>query len=173
MMALAGCIQVEVGSDTSSEAVSDYPNKPITLIVPYNAGGGTDTQSRALATTMEEVLGQPINIVNTPGAGGTVGMQEMLAAEPDGYTIAGAPTIALINNPIIQGLDYGVADVNFAGTTGLFQSAMVAAGDAPYDTWDEFIAYAKENPGTKWYSLGQAETLMMNKIAEQEGIEIG
>lgn len=170
MLALAGC--VEVGTGPGGADASDYPNKPITMIIPYNAGGGTDTQARALIPTMEEILGQPINVVNTPGAGGTVGVQEMLAAEPDGYTITGSPTGSLITNPVIQGLGYTVADVAFAGTTGLFQSAIVASGDAPYDTWDEFLDYARENPGTKWYSLGQAPSYSLETIAATEGIEM-
>lgn len=169
MLAISGCVQI---GTAPAGGGSDYPNKPITMIIPYNAGGGTDTQARSLIPTMEEILGQPINVVNSPGAGGTVGIQEMLAADPDGYTIAGSPTGSLITNPVIQGLEYSVADVSFAGTTGLFQSAMVAAGDAPYDTWDEFVAYAKENPGTKWYSLGAAPTYSMETIAAAEGIEM-
>lgn len=170
ILALAGC--VEVGTAPGDADASNYPNKPITLIIPYNAGGGTDTQGRALAVVMEEELGQPINVVNAPGAGGTVGIQEMLAADPDGYTIAGSTTSAVILNPIVQGLDYSVANLAFAGTTGLFQSAIVASGDAPYDTWDEFVDYALENPGTKWYSIGQSMTVMMEQIAETEGIEM-
>lgn len=167
---LAGCVQV--GTAPGDAGGSSYPDKPITMIIPYNAGGGTDTQARALIPTMEEILGQPINVVNTPGAGGTVGIQEMLAAAADGYTIAGTPTGSIITNPIIQGLEYSVEDLAFAGTTGLFQSAIVASGDAPYDTWDEFLAYARDNPGTKWYSLGQAPTHSLETIAAAEGIEM-
>jgi len=171
MLALAGCVQVGSAPGGVGDG-SDYPNKPITMVIPYNAGGGTDTQARALIPTMEEMLGQPINVVNTPGAGGTVGIQEMLTAAADGYMIAGTPTGSIITNPIIQGLEYSIADMEFVGTTGLFQSAIVASGDAPYDTWDEFVAYAQENPGTKWYSLGQAPSHSLETIAAAEGIEM-
>lgn len=171
MLVLAGCVEVGT-APAGSDGASNYPNKPITMIIPYNAGGGTDTQGRALAKVMEEELGQPINVVNTPGAGGTVGIQEMLAADPDGYTIAGSTTSAIILNPVVQELDFSVEDLAFAGTTGLFQSALVASGDAPYDTWDEFIAYAQENPGTKWYAIGQSTVVVMEQIAATEGIEM-
>lgn len=154
-------------------AAADYPRKPITMIVPTAAGGGVDTQARALAPAMEEVLGQPVRIVNKKGAGGTVGLQsQLLTAKPDGYTIAAAASVSIIENPILQGLSYGVDDVSVIATTGSFQGAMVAAGDAPYDTWDAFVAYAKENPGTKWYALGKVTVRIMNAIAEQEGLDI-
>ncbi len=169
--ALIGAVAITGFAQAASAA--DYPVKPITMIVPTAAGGGVDTQARALAPVMEEVLGQPVRIVNKKGAGGTVGLQSMiLPAKPDGYTIAAAASVSIIENPILQGLSYGVDDVTIIATTGSFQGAIVAAGSAPYDTWDEFIAHAKANPGTKWYSLGKITVKMMNAIAEQEGLDI-
>lgn len=151
----------------------DYPNRPITLVVPTAAGGGVDTQARALAPTMEEVLGQPVQVVNRKGAGGTVGLQSLvLPAEPDGYTIAASASVSMIENPILQDLPYGPEDLTIIGTTGQFQGALVASAKAPYKTWDEFLAHAKANPGTRWYALGQVTVALMNAIAEAEGLDI-
>ncbi len=153
-------------------AQAEYPERPITVIVPTKAGGGVDTQARALVTAMEAELGQPINIVNKPGAGGTVGLQQLAAMRPDGYNIAMAASVSFLQNPITQGLDMGVDSFTVLGTTGAFQTALVASGSAPFKSWDEFIAFAKENPGTKWYSLGKATVVVMQAIAKAEGIEM-
>ena len=153
-------------------AVADYPKRAITVIVPTKAGGGVDTQARALVTAMEAQLGQPVKIVNKPGAGGTVGLQQLKAMRPDGYTIAMAASVSFLQNPITQGLDMGVEDFTVLGTTGAFQTALVASGKAPFQGWDEFVAHAKANPGTKWYSLGKATVVVMQAIAKAEGIEM-
>ena len=151
---------------------ADYPSRPITVIVPTRAGGGVDTQARALVSVMEEQLGQAVKIVNKPGAGGTVGLQQLATMKPDGYTISMNASVSFLQNPITQGLDMGVGNFTVIGTTGAFQTALVAAGDAPFRNWEEFVAHAKANPGTKWYSLGKATVLVMEAIADAEGIEM-
>ncbi|MGI6227440.1 MAG: tripartite tricarboxylate transporter substrate binding protein [Peptococcales bacterium] len=87
----------EVKNDAAQESNSavnqtetklDYPNRPITMIVPFSAGGSTDVGARILAAEAEKFLGQPIVIVNTPGAGGWLGWNDLLNAKKDGYTIA-------------------------------------------------------------------------------------
>ena len=156
----------------ATAAVAEYPAKPITVIVPTKAGGGVDTMARALVASMEETLGQSINIVNKPGAGGTVGLQQLRAMPADGYNIAMNASVSFLQNPITQGMDMGVEDFTIIGTTGAFQMALVASSEAPYKGWEEFVAYAKENPGTKWYSLGKATVLTMQAIAKAEGIDM-
>lgn len=153
-------------------ALAEFPEQPITVIVPTRAGGGVDTQARALVAVMEAELGQPVNVVNTPGAGGTVALQQLMAMDPDGYNIAMSASVSFLQNPITQELDMGVEDFTILGTTGAFQTALVASGDAPFNGWEEFVAYAKENPGTDWYSLGRATVVVMQAIAAAEGIEM-
>ena len=151
---------------------ADYPARPIELMIPFRAGGGTDTQGRVLAEHMSNTLGQPINVVNNAGAGGTVGMQELLATEADGYTVMFAVSIGAAINNQLQGLDYDMGDIRMVGTASTFQSALVAGGGAPYNTWDEFLTHAKSNPGLKYMFLGQDNKVLMEKIAAQEGLEI-
>ncbi|WP_271844833.1 tripartite tricarboxylate transporter substrate binding protein [Cognatishimia sp. SS12] len=162
-----------LGVMTATAIAGDYPDRPITLVVPTAPGGGVDTQARALAPVMEEVLGQPVQVVNRKGAGGTVGLQSLvLPADPDGYTIAASASVSMIENPILQGLPYGPEDLTILGTTGQFQGALVASSNAPYKTWDEFLAHAKANPGSRWYALGQVTVAIMNTIAAAEGLDI-
>jgi len=68
-------------------AMADYPEKPITLIVPWAAGGGTDATARTIAAALEEELGQTVNVVNRTGGSGVVGHTAMAMAKPDGYTL--------------------------------------------------------------------------------------
>ena len=71
-------------------AFAEYPERPITLIVPWSAGGGTDAVGRMLAKGLQEELGTPVNVVNRTGAGGIVGHTAMIDADPDGYTLCPA-----------------------------------------------------------------------------------
>ena len=77
----------------------DYPSKPIRMIVPFSAGGPTDVLARSLAKSMGEVLGQPIIVDNRPGAGGSIGIDGVAKAAPDGYTIGMAHTGTTAINP--------------------------------------------------------------------------
>ncbi len=70
-----------------ASAQSDYPNRPITLVVPWGAGGGTDATARIVGTLLEKELGQPVNVVNRTGGNGVVGHSAIASAAPDGYTL--------------------------------------------------------------------------------------
>ena len=71
----------------ATPALAEFPDHPVTLIVPWNAGGSTDQTARPLAKAAEQILGQPVVIVNKPGASTTIGMTELARSAPDGYTI--------------------------------------------------------------------------------------
>jgi tripartite-type tricarboxylate transporter receptor subunit TctC len=87
---------------SASAGAQDYPTKPVTLIVPWPAGGSTDISMRAIADSASKALGQPIVIDNKAGGGGTVGPATMAAAaKPDGYTIAQLP-ITVFRLPLMQ-----------------------------------------------------------------------
>lgn len=134
------------GKDTDTGTETVFPEKSITLVVPYAAGGGTDATARALAKAAEKHLGQSIGVVNKTGGNATVGISEVANAKPDGYTlIMNANEIALLPHMGLTPITYEdfaqVAHINFD------PSALTVPADAPYDTLDEFVTYAKENPG--------------------------
>ncbi|MGP1678599.1 MAG: Bug family tripartite tricarboxylate transporter substrate binding protein, partial [Burkholderiales bacterium] len=84
------------GICTDAALADDYPTKPITLIVPWGAGGMSDVSARMLGEKLKAILGQPIVYINKPGASGAIGLQTLKAAKPDGYTLAsGALTLAV------------------------------------------------------------------------------
>jgi len=123
-----------------------FPEKPVTLVVPYAAGGGTDATARALAKAAEEFLGQPIGVVNKTGGNAIVGMSEVASAKPDGYTLLfNTSEIVILPHQGMSPITYEdfaqIAQINFD------PSALTVPADAPYNTLEEFLAYAKENPG--------------------------
>ncbi len=129
-----------------ASAQAAYPDQPITMICPWDAGGGTDACARIVATLMQKELGVPVNVVNRTGGSGAVGHSAMLTAKPDGYTI-GLGTVELsmmhwMNVAQFTARDFGcIAMVNFdpAGIT--------VRQDAPWKDYKEFEAYVRANPG--------------------------
>jgi tripartite-type tricarboxylate transporter receptor subunit TctC len=133
---------------TSAGLAQGYPTKPITMIVPFAAGGPTDIIARIVADPMSKTLGQQIVIENVAGAGGTTGITRAMAASPDGYTIAmghlgtmsAAP--ALFPDLRYKPLD-GIQHIGVAGGTPIL---IVAKKDFPAKDLKEFVAYLKANP---------------------------
>lgn len=133
-------------SKDGGKAEVKFPEKAITLIVPYAAGGGTDATARALAKAAEKKLGKSIGVVNKTGGNATVGMGEVANAKADGYTLLmNTNEIALLPHMGLTPLNYKnfsqVAQINFD------PSALTVPADAPYDSIEEFVEYAKKNPG--------------------------
>jgi tripartite-type tricarboxylate transporter receptor subunit TctC len=152
----------------------NYPARPVTLIVPWPAGGTTDVGLRALATATEKHLGQPIVIENRAGAAGTLGPAQMAAnAKPDGYTVAQIP-ITVFRLPFMSKTSFDPAkDFTYIiGLTG-YTFGVVVRSDAPWRTFQELLADAKANPGKITYGTPGAGTslhITMEQIAKQQGI---
>ena len=124
-----------------------FPSKPITLIVPFPAGGAVDIQARALALSAAKELGQPIVIVNRPGAAGSLGPLSVKAAPPDGYllTMFGGNLFRL---PYMQKVGYdALKDFTYVIRLVDFGFGITVPDNAPWKTLDELLAHAKSNPG--------------------------
>jgi tripartite-type tricarboxylate transporter receptor subunit TctC len=152
-----------------------FPNRPVTLIVPWPAGGGTDIGMRALAAATEKHLGQSIVIENRPGAGGTIGPANMAAnAKPDGYTISQLP-ITVFRMPFIQKTSFDPAkDFTYIIHLTGYTFGVVVKADAPWKTFQELLDDAKANPGKINYGTPGAGTslhITMEQIAKQKGIK--
>ncbi|HWQ38798.1 MAG TPA: tripartite tricarboxylate transporter substrate binding protein [Burkholderiales bacterium] len=125
---------------------ADYPARPVTFIVPWGAGGGTDAVGRMMATLLERDLGKPVNVVNRTGGSGVVGHQAIAAAKPDGYTI-GVITVE-IGMMHHQGLTR-LNGASFAplGLINVDAAAVQVRADAPYGNLADLIAAIEASPG--------------------------
>jgi len=127
-------------------AAAAYPDRPITLIVPWAAGGGTDATARIIGTLLEKELGQPVNVVNRTGGSGVVGHSAIASAAPDGYTI-GVLTVE-IGMMHWQGLtELTGASYTPIGLVNVDPAGLSVAADSPYKTANDLIAAIKANPG--------------------------
>jgi tripartite-type tricarboxylate transporter receptor subunit TctC len=130
----------------ATPAFAAFPDKPITMICPWTAGGGTDTLLRALSKEAEKYLGQTINVVNQTGGGGAIGHNAIRAARPDGYTV-GMITFELNSLP-----PQGLVPFTWKNFDPLMRvnsdpAALTVRADAPYSTVRGFMDYAKTKPG--------------------------
>ena len=124
-----------------------YPARPLTMVVPWAAGGGTDAIARIVASLMERDLGKPVNVVNRTGGSGVVGHQAIAGAAPDGYTIG------LVTVEIAMMHHQGLTDLTGAaftplGLVNLDAAAIQVRADAPYTTLGELMQTIKSKPGT-------------------------
>ncbi len=131
---------------TASFAQAEYPERPITLIVPWGAGGGTDATGRMIGTLLQKELGQPVNVVNRTGGSGVVGHSAIATAEPDGYTI-GVVTVEIgmmhwTGLTQLTGADYTPIALYNADPAGLQVRA-----DSPWQTAQDLLDAVKANPG--------------------------
>lgn len=154
----------------------EFPSKPITIIVPWPAGGSTDLAMRAFAEAAAKQLKTTINIENKPGAGGTLGPINMAqTARPDGYTLAQMP-MGMFRIPHMQKLAVDpLRDFTYIINLSGYTFGLVVRADSPWKTFREFLDYAKANPGKVTYGstgTGTSPHLLIEAIAQREGIDL-
>ncbi|MBP0623385.1 tripartite tricarboxylate transporter substrate binding protein [Cupriavidus consociatus] len=147
----------------------EYPNRPITLIVPWNAGSNTDVVMRAVADAASKKLGQPFVIDNKPGVTGTLGPGIMaLNAKPDGYTIAQV-SVPLVRQPFLQKTRWDpIKDFTYISNLMGYTMGVVAGAQTPFKSWNDVVAFARTHPDEVSYaSSGQYGTphLAMEQIS--------
>jgi len=143
---ILGALCATAMTAASGFAYAAYPERPITLIVPWGAGGGTDAVARLIGVELEKELGQPVNVVNRTGGSGVVGHQAISTAKPDGYTIG------IITVEITQMHWQGLTKMTHKDFTPLAlvnfdANALLVRSDSPYNTIDDVLAAARANPG--------------------------
>lgn len=168
---LVGC------KSSSTTAKTDFPNKPIELVVPFAAGGATDLISRALANTATKYMpnNQPVVVVNVSGGASIIGMTEVFKAKPDGYKVCMGSS-----GPIAILPHYGKAVYNYDGFTPIMRvvanpNTLVVRADAPWKTFDEWMDYVKKNPRTFTYGsqgAGLTGHLAMEGMVLEYGLDV-
>lgn len=167
-------IWIMVAAAFSQVQAADFPSKRLTLICPWAAGGGTDTILRGLARNTEPFLGQTITIVNKTGGSGAIGHAAGVRARPDGYTVT-MVTFDILTLPPQGFVPFTYKNYDLLMRVNMDPAAITVPVDAPYNTIEEFVAYAKSNPGkikvghagpgTAWHLAGSI-------FAEKVGIDL-
>ncbi len=158
-------------------AQADYPNKPITLVVPFPPGGVTDIAGREVARNLTKYLNQAVVVENKAGAGGNIGTQYLATSKPDGYTLGLLTVSAMSIAPhVTKNLGFNPSQ-DFTPITNVIitEGAIVANAATPFSTVKEFVAYAKANPGKVSYASvgnGSIPHLTAEMFAQRAGISL-
>ena len=150
---ITACVGLSIFSAQSQES---YPSRPVTVIVPFQAGHGVDLMARALASEFSKITGQAFPIVNREGAAATIGFASLAAAKPDGYTVAISPNTPLTIAPhIIKSVTYTYD--SFIPVCQSFENVMAlfVGSASPHKTYQELVAAGKSQPGKfSWGTTG-------------------
>jgi tripartite-type tricarboxylate transporter receptor subunit TctC len=164
---------------TVREGLADtFPSKPINLWVGWGAGSGTDISQRAIADIASKALKQPILVSNVTGGGGTLVLGRLKAEKPDGYTLANTSSATLGRIPHLQPVPYNpqepLKDFVPIMSYSYYLYGLAVKNDSPWKTFEDFIAYAKANPGKIRYStsgVGTGQHLVMEYLGMKENIK--
>lgn len=152
----------------SASTESTFPNRPVTLLIGFNPGGSTDIQARALADVLADELMQPVTLLHQPGAGGGIAAA-MLASSPEqGYVIMFGTSLPFTFTPLISTASYGFDSFRYIGALALDQSAIVAGGQQPYKSWQEFLDYARDKGEINVASQTPQDRFIINMISRRE-----
>src|SRR6266852_820341 len=134
-------------------AAQDWPSRPLTMVVPYAAGGPVDTVGRIMAARLSELLGQQVIVENAGGAGGMTGASRVAEAAPDGYTVmlSGSAVLAINQTLYKRPLYNAVTDFEHVALFSDSARVLIARKDLPANTLPQFIAYAKANQANMHY----------------------
>lgn len=159
---LKTAVAVAFGVLAATASWADYPEKPITMIIGFNAGGGTDLAGRALAAEMSEILGQPIAVVNKPGAASMIAAGDVANARPDGYTVWFGSAGTYVTKEALGQAPTPYGDgLEIIGLSGTLVAALGVPIGSPFASVAEIIAAAKENPGElRWAHNGVGAAFM-------------
>jgi tripartite-type tricarboxylate transporter receptor subunit TctC len=143
----AACL-VSLGFQASRAAEDDFPAKPIQLIVPFAAGGSLDITARIVVQKLKDYLGQPLVVVNKPGAGSAVGARVLASAAPDGYTIylASGSTFGFLHL-LVPGFTFTLKDFAPIAAIATNTSVFAVNAEVPVKTLPELVTYVQKNPG--------------------------
>jgi tripartite-type tricarboxylate transporter receptor subunit TctC len=161
---------------TTFSRADGWPDHTVRIVVPYGAGGVTDTMARVTADRLGKIFKQTFVVENKPGAGGAIGVDYVLHSPNDGYTLLFVGSTLFTVLPLVQNVSYvplkDLLPVSITGTNGM---VLVVAKDAPYSTLPEFIDFAKAHPGKLTYSSGGTGTnnhLSTAYLAGKQGLDM-
>ncbi|WP_026155146.1 tripartite tricarboxylate transporter substrate binding protein [Paracoccus sp. N5] len=157
-------------------AQAEFPERPVTIVVPFSPGSGTDTGTRVLASVLETILGQGVIVDNRPGGSGAIAAGLVKQAAPDGYTLLMGTNSTQSANPLlIKSLSYDPeTDFTPIGMLATFEALLAVNPERlPVSTTEELVAYIKEHPGEVSYATGNVTSLVMAEMfAGRQGLDM-
>ena len=164
-LAVTGC-----GNQGAKKEEVKYPTKPIELIVPFAAGGGTDAVGRAFAEALKGVLGQDVVVVNKTGGGGAVGMAEGLKAKADGYTLT-MVTREIVSLPLQGQAPFKTFDFKLIGNVNTDPTVIVVSSTSKYKTIEDLLADLKANPGKLNFAASVTPNFYALQFTQAAGVD--
>ncbi|MES2399392.1 MAG: tripartite tricarboxylate transporter substrate-binding protein, partial [Pseudomonadota bacterium] len=157
----------------ASVAAQTYPSKPVSMIVAFPPGGGSDVLGRAVSKGMAEVFGQPIIVENVVGVGGSLGVLKAAHAQPDGYTLLAGSPLELIYTPLgVAAAKNKPEDMRLAALVGYTPLSIAVRKDLPVNTLEELVALAKKSDKPLSFGstgVGSLYHLMAEKVLQTAG----
>src|SRR5262245_38349698 len=160
LLIAAAALLAGLSGPVSSQGAAGFPSRPITLIIPFQAGVSADLLFRGFAEAASKHLGQPVVVDNRGGASGTLGAAALATSvKPDGYTIAQLP-IPVYRVPYMQKVPFDpTKDFTYIIMVGGYSLGVVVKADGPFKTWQDVIEFSRANPGKFTYAtIGAATT---------------
>jgi tripartite-type tricarboxylate transporter receptor subunit TctC len=156
---------------STASLAADYPSKNIRLIVPFGAGGGTDSVGRTLANSAKDILGQNISVINRTGGAGAVGMSFGAQQKPDGYTLT-VVTREIASLPQMGLMQHSADDFKLIRMVNLDPAVVLVAADSPYNTINDLIADALNHPGKIKFASTAAPNFYLMALEKNQEIKL-
>ncbi|WP_198968837.1 tripartite tricarboxylate transporter substrate binding protein [Xylophilus sp. ASV27] len=170
-----GAAALAIAPAAPAQTSAAFPTRPIRLVIAFPAGGPTDITMRQLAENASRVLGQQVIVENKPGAGGTLPAQQLQTAPADGYTLAQIP-LGVFRLPYTTRINWDpVKDIHYVINVTGYAFGIVVPADGPIRNWNDFVAYARANPGRLSYGSTGTMTsphLTTELVAQKLGIQL-
>jgi tripartite-type tricarboxylate transporter receptor subunit TctC len=166
---------VAAAAMTTVTAASAQSGRPVTIVVPFAAGGGTDITTRAMQESMAKSLDANVVVKNTAGAGGTIGVSEAARARPNGNTLAMAPVGPLTTQPHLRDLPYNADSFDYLCLAYSAPTVIAVKKDSPFNTLEDLVKHAKANPGKLNFAvqaIGSIPHIAGLGLADAAGIEM-
>lgn len=158
------------------EEVAKFPSRAITYIQPFTAGVPADLAIRLISKEAEKFLGQPVVVVNKPGAAGSIGVAAIATSKPDGYTVGNTPHSPMFVVPILEKVPYHpVKDLKMIMQFGAFNMGVIVKADSSFKSFRDLIAFARQNPKKLTYGTAGTNSMqyiIMEEIAKREKVQI-
>lgn len=172
---IAACV-MSISVAGADDAAATYPNRPVKIVVDVPAGGGVDTVTRIVAEGLQNKLGQAVVVENRAGAGGNIGADFVFHSDPDGYTLLATQPAAITINPLLyKNMSFDPTKFEPVAIMTSIANVLLVRPNFPAKTAQEFLAYAKANPGKVTYAsqgIGTTSHLTAALLENKLGLKL-